>query len=204
MADRVVATIFVNPLQFGAERGSRQLSAARGARTPKCSTMRAATCCGCRDAGDMYPAGFATNVSVDGRQRALGRRGAAWSFRRRRNSRRQAVRRSGRTSRYFGEKDFQQLAVIRRMVADLGLGVEIFGVPTVRDETASPCRRAMSICHAEERQPALALPRRAASGQRAIQAATMVASRSMIARARLERGGFRAHRLFRFGRCRDA
>ena len=127
----LVASIYVNPLQFGPH---EDLS-----RYPRDADGDAAKCA---DAGvdvlfmpeTLYPPGFATSVSVAGVAERW--EGAA------RPGHFQGVatvvaRLFGivqPTLAVFGEKDFQQLAVVRRMVEDLCLPVEVVGGPLVRDE----------------------------------------------------------------------
>jgi pantoate--beta-alanine ligase len=68
---------------------------------------------------------------------------------------------------YFGQKDAQQAVVIRRVVRDLNLGLEIRILPTVRDPDGLALSSRNARLSREERARALALPRALASGAEA-------------------------------------
>lgn len=132
--DRFVASIFVNPMQFGPNEDF-----AHYPRTPSQDERMLAEA-GCNlmfmpDVAEVYPNGFerATRVDVPGLSRILDGECRPGHF--------EGVSTIVATLFHivepdvaiFGEKDFQQLTIIRRMVADLCLPVEIVGAPTVRD-----------------------------------------------------------------------
>jgi pantoate--beta-alanine ligase len=188
-ADKVAASIFVNPTQFAADEDLD--------RYPRREEQDAAMLdeAGCDlvwapSAEDMYPNGFSTKVSVSGVS-------ARW----------EGEARPGHFDgvatvvaklllsvqphvALFGEKDFQQLAVIRRMVADLGIPVEIVGVPTIRESDGLALSSRNAYLSSNERERAVALPEALNGAREAIRAGTPVATALREAKQSLVNAGF--------------
>jgi pantoate--beta-alanine ligase len=103
----------------------------------------------------------------------------------------------------FGEKDFQQLAVIRRMVDDLGIPVEIVGVPTFRDADGLALSSRNALLSADERQRAVALPTALGTARNEIRNGSDISAALQKAKQSLVDAGF-LDRLSGVGRCRHA
>ena len=188
-ADQVVATIFVNPLQFGAgedlDRYPRQEAAdAALLEGQGCDLLWIPS------AAELYPPGFATTISVagvserwDGETRPEHFVGVATVVAK-------LLIATLPDVALFGEKDFQQLAVIRRLVADLGLPVEIVGVATVREADGLALSSRNAYLNPDQRRRAVALPRALEKARDAVLAGTAVDAALAEAKASLADAGF--------------
>jgi len=90
----------------------------------------------------------------------------------------------------FGEKDFQQLAVVRRMATDLDLGVEVVGVPTMRDTDGLALSSRNAYLTTPERTAAVALPQALAKVADGVRQGELVEVALAAAKAALLSGGF--------------
>ncbi|MDF0488025.1 pantoate--beta-alanine ligase [Sphingomonas sp. H39-1-10] len=186
---RIVASIFVNPRQFGAGEDLSRYPRREGTDSQMltragCDVLWAST------VEEMYPAGFATNISVsgvsdglDGAARPGHFDGVATVVTKLFNQVRPDVA-------LFGEKDFQQLAVIRRLVADLDFGIEIIGVPTQREDDGLALSSRNIYLDEAERARAVALPRALGIAAREIGRGGDVATAMASAHDMLNAAGF--------------
>lgn len=188
-ADRVVASIFVNPRQFGP---NEDLDAYPRKELADAAMLQAAGCAllWLPPVEVMYPEGYATNVSVsgvtemlDGAARPGHFDGVATVVSKLFNQVRPDIA-------LFGEKDYQQLLVIRRMVTDLNMPIEVEGVTTQRDEDGLALSSRNAYLAPEEREAARALPRALGEAARSIAAGGDVAEALAKAVAQLEKAGF--------------
>jgi pantoate--beta-alanine ligase len=188
-ADAVVATIFVNPTQF-----NDPSDLARYPRTES-EDARQLAVAGCDllwmpPVAAIYPNGFATTVSVAGVSERWEGEARPGHFDGVATVVAKLLLAVGPDVALFGEKDFQQLAVIRRMVTDLALTVEIVGVPTVRDADGLALSSRNVLLSPDERSAAVALPRALSTARESILAGEEVALALESARQALRDAGF--------------
>jgi pantoate--beta-alanine ligase len=188
-ADAVAATIFVNPLQFGANEDL--------ARYPRqeAEDARMLEAAGCDllwlpSVEEIYPAGFATTVSVSGVSQRWEGEVRPGHFDGVATVVAKLLLSVLPNFALFGQKDFQQLAVIRRMAGDLNIPVEIVGVATVREPDGLALSSRNAYLSADERKQAVALPEALEAARKAIQTGAEVAEVLDVAKNSLQNAGF--------------
>ncbi len=156
--DTVVMSLFVNPAQF-AEDGDLERYPRDEARDLELARATGVDLVFAPSADEMYPPGFQTWVEVaelgsilEGEHRPGHFRGVATVV-----LKLFTIVRPDRA--YFGQKDAQQVEVLRRMIRDLALEVELRVLPTVRDADGLALSSRNAFLTPEERERALALPR---------------------------------------------
>ena len=188
----VAVSIFVNPMQF-----------APGGDYEKYPRPEEVDDEFCRNAGadilfrpsvdEMYPAGFSVSVEENSLANTLEGKSRPGHFRGVCTVVAKLFHILAPDAAVFGEKDFQQLAIIRRMVRDLNFAIEIIGAPTVRETDGLACSSRNQYLSPTEREQAPVLQRalrearqQVAQGEKST-GAILAAARSVIATAPLAR-----------------
>jgi pantoate--beta-alanine ligase len=156
-ASAVIVSIFVNPIQFDRPSDFDRYPRTFGDDLDACRRAGAQAVYA-PTADVMYPAGFQTRVvpgeladALEGAMRPGHFEGVTTVVAK-------LLAATVPDVAVFGQKDYQQLAIVRRMVADLDLGVEIVGVPTVRESDGLALSSRNVRLPAEDRTAAVVIP----------------------------------------------
>lgn len=189
LADRVVVSVFVNPIQFGPNEDfdayPRTLDADRAALATVGASLVFAPA-----VAEMYPEGFATSISVSGVSEGLCGGSRPGHFNGVATVVTKLLMQAQPDVACFGEKDYQQLQVIRRFVRDLDIPVAIEGVPTVREDDGLARSSRNAYLSAEERAIAPNLHRTLQDTAAAIRAGSAVDAALEAGRRALLAAGF--------------
>lgn len=187
--DRAVATLFVNPKQFN--------DPADYEKYPRTEDDDAVKLAGagahllyCPYPAEMYPDGFNTNVSVSGVSGGLCGAARPGHFDGVATVCTKLFLQSGADGAFFGEKDFQQLKVVQRFVADLDIPIVIHPCPTVRDSDGLALSSRNQHLSPEQRRIAPALHRAMKDAAAAIAEGQPVAQALERAAFYITRAGF--------------
>ncbi|MDB4958895.1 MAG: pantoate/beta-alanine ligase [Myxococcales bacterium] len=181
-ADIVILTLFVNPTQFGPKEDLSKYP------RDEAGDLAKARSCGidlafCPDVSAMYPAGAQTFVEVRELQQPMCGASRPGHFAGVATIVTKLFHLTMPHLAVFGEKDYQQLAIIRRMVRDLDFGIEIVSVPIVREHDGLALSSRNAYLSGEQRPAALALSRGLAAAEARFRAGERDAA-ALIAAAR--------------------
>ncbi|MEQ8444827.1 MAG: pantoate--beta-alanine ligase [Pelagibacterium sp.] len=188
-AKRVIVTLFVNPSQFNNAEDLAKYPRDEAADAARLEAEHVDMLFA-PDVAEMYPDGFATTVSVSRLSEGLCGAHRPGHFDGVATVVTKLLLQTQSDAAFFGEKDYQQLSVIRRLARDLDIPVEIVGVPTVReaDGLAMSSRNVRLSGAARRQAPAMAEALTAAGA--AIEAGQPVAAATEAARAGLLKEGY--------------
>lgn len=164
LSDCVVVSVFVNPTQFGPQEDLSRYPRALERDSGLCRDL-AVEALFVPAPEEIYPPGFQTYVSVEEVSKPLCGTSRPGHFRGVATVVAKLFHIVSPDVAVFGEKDFQQLQVIRRMVRDLDMDVQIIGFPTVREPDGLAMSSRNTYLSPEERQRALCLSRALSKAQ---------------------------------------
>jgi pantoate--beta-alanine ligase len=190
MADCVVASLFVNPKQFGPAEDFRSYPR-RESEDFELLNAAGVHLLFAPDVNAMYPTGYATMVHIEGVTDVLEGAHRPGHFDGVATVVAKLLLQTLPDIALFGEKDYQQLLVIRRLVADLNIPVDIIGVPTVREADGLALSSRNVYLTEAERAQAPTLFAAITAAARAIADGQDIAAALAQARATILRGGFR-------------